>query len=154
MHRSPEIYSNVLFFCLGVLYLSAYTQLTSGVTVMSLNLMLMSCCVCDRKRAESCREPEDEASVQEESPEPGEGAGRLPQGPGELRGDHGLRRDRSAVPLESKNEEKHHSFCNISDVIITSLRFIHSVTDSVQCHGPPDHLRVLCLPGHLDEVRI
>ncbi|XP_069021061.1 endoplasmic reticulum-Golgi intermediate compartment protein 2-like isoform X2 [Embiotoca jacksoni] len=45
------------------------------------------------EEVESSPEPEDEAPVQEESPEPGEGAGRLPQSVGELRGDVSIRRN-------------------------------------------------------------
>lgn len=71
-------------------------------------------------------EPEHEASVQEESPEPGEGAGRLPQGVGELCGDVGVRRNRWDVLLETQD----------NDIIINKndyyslLCLIHSVTDS------------------------
>ena len=31
---------------------------------------------------------------------------------------------------------------------------IHSVPDSLQCHGSPGYLRVLCLQRHLDEIRV
>lgn len=46
-----------------------------------------------KEEVENSREPEDEASVEKESPEPGEGAGRLPQSVRELRGDIGIRRN-------------------------------------------------------------
>lgn len=51
----------------------------------------------------TCPEPEHEASVQEESSESGEGAGRFPQGVGQLRGDVGVRRNRWDVAVETKD---------------------------------------------------
>ena len=54
---------------------------------------------------ESSRQPKDEAPVQEESTEAGEGAGRFPQSVGELRGDVGSRRNRWDIPLKNKRRD-------------------------------------------------
>lgn len=73
-----------------------------------------------------CPEPEDEASVPKESPESGEGAGRLPQSIRELCGDLSIRRNRWDTLLKKDNNNNNSKRFNL--YLLISL--IHSVADS------------------------